>query len=181
MRGPLLERMPPFEGSRLRASQSLVTPNAIPNGIDQSPEESSVGANASSSNANESVRERLGPFRNTIMIQRFLYTIARQLFFLLKVLFAVYCPSQNALLDLLGGIDSTEGPLNLAPPPPLQTSMDSDLSSLGPNFGLDITSPPSGTNSKNIFDILGKLNYFLFLKNHVIKVGRRKVTKINWN
>ncbi|RXG54776.1 AP-1 complex subunit gamma-1 [Armadillidium vulgare] len=52
LRAPLLERMPPFEGSRLRATQSLVPDGGgtIPNGIDQSPEQESL----TSTNANES-------------------------------------------------------------------------------------------------------------------------------
>ncbi|KAB7504360.1 AP-1 complex subunit gamma-1, partial [Armadillidium nasatum] len=52
LRAPLLERMPPFEGSRLRATQSLVPDGGgtIPNGIDQSSEQESL----TSTNANES-------------------------------------------------------------------------------------------------------------------------------
>ena len=43
MRGPLLERMPPFEGSRLRATENLVSEGVVSNGIvDQSPEETPI-------------------------------------------------------------------------------------------------------------------------------------------
>lgn len=57
MRGPLLERMPPFEGSRIRATQNATNGESeeiIPNGI-SSPDISNAISDTKTKKVNDSV------------------------------------------------------------------------------------------------------------------------------
>lgn len=115
MRGPLLERMPAFERSRLRVSQDAVAATAaLANGVHTPSEVTSVTSNINNNNESNALLDLLGGISDSddVSVTVLETSATKSSSGLLSGLTLPTAPAPGAalnadILDLLGGIDAT--------------------------------------------------------------------------